>query len=169
MAYKSSQKQAHNKIVQSAPEPEYERLTKASITQNNLPQKKLHISDPNREANVAKMRGNVAANQARQEEERREMLHTLYINAGSFITTPEQLDAAIEDAFEKNKHFENEDGIGTNIWQLGPPLTTAQMLRKDTLTSTSRYDKAKAVDDPTKATIRARMEKLGEELTGGKA
>lgn len=170
MTDKSSQKQIFNRQMQTAPEPEYERLTKATVTNNNMTHDKLHISDPNREVNVARMRGNVAASQAKQEEERREMLHTLYMNAGRFITTPEQLEEAIDDAFEKNKLFTNEDGVGTNIWQLGPPLTTAQMLRKNTITSIHKRDRQeKAVNDATRSTINSRMEKLGNELTGGKA
>ena len=162
---RSSRNQAMNQDLRTAAEPEDERLTKATVLQADLPQKKLNVSDPNQERNLSMKRHNVAAKSLAKHDEQKDMLHTLYVNSLDFITTGEQLEEAISAAFDNEEQFKSDEALGKNIWNTGEPETTAEMLGK------SRYsrDREKAVDNKSKQLVDERLRQIGEELTGGQS
>lgn len=93
------------------------------------------------------------------------------MNARTFIVTPQQLDAAIEEEFGRN--FKGEGGYVSNLqggsessmWNFGPPMTVQDMLNR-----ANRSGGRLAVDGVgTLAEInRERVRRIGEKLTGGK-
>ena len=166
VAAKSARVQAFNRKQREAPEREDERLTHPTVLETDRVRRRTILTDPDREARLALKRENVARQRAEMEEERRNMLHTLYVNAGQFITTGAQLDQVVDRVFDDERQFVNDESVGANIWNLGEPETVAELLgerRRGT-------DKRKAVDqaDAKKILMDERMRRVGEELTGGK-
>lgn len=121
------------------------------------------IPDPEREAIIAEKAARVEDLEAIKSEQRKDALQTLYMNARSFITTEEQLDAEIEKIFVP---FPFPKYPGTdNIWDaMGPPPTVQEMLSvvNHTQTTAMSYHQGPA------AITGKRMKRIAEELTGGK-
>lgn len=164
MSARSSRRQTRNVFLRDAPEREDERLTNPSVLNTTLLAKHRGLPDPDREARLARKRENVAKTQAMQEERRREKLHTLYVNAGSFITTPVELDRAIDEAFDDQSQFEVDMRPGLNVWNLGLPETVQELLGN----RAGNYNKVIDSMDSDSVMMRERMKKITEELTGGK-
>ncbi|KAI5804558.1 hypothetical protein EDC01DRAFT_643881, partial [Geopyxis carbonaria] len=74
------------------------RLTLPSVL-STLRHEPKGLPDPNREERLAAMQQRREALEAEQKEHIREMVHELYMSAGDFIVTEQQLDVAIDDAF----------------------------------------------------------------------
>ena len=148
-----------------APEPEDVRLTTPSVLSTQRPMKSQRLPDPDRAARVEAKRQNVADMEAMREENRRNALHKLYVNAGDFITTEKQLDGVIERAFDDDSQFRNDMAEGVNVWNLGFPETVQELLGK-----TNRKGRQTALDsaEGNEVVTRERMKKISEELTGGK-
>ncbi|CAD6573014.1 MAG: hypothetical protein ASARMPRED_005829 [Alectoria sarmentosa] len=148
-----------------APERDDVRLTNPSVLSTQRPTKHRALSDPNRPARLAVQNQNVANMAAMREETRRNALHTLYVNAGDFITTDEQLDGVIDRAFDDNSQFRNDAMEGSNIWNLGYPETVQELLGK-----VNKSGRQTALDsaEGNEIVTRERMRKIGEQLTGGK-
>lgn len=149
-----------------APEREDERLTNPSVLQAAKPTKHHIMPDPHREARLAQKRANVAAMEAMRQEDRRNKLHTLYVNAQDFITTGKHLDTAIESVFDDQNQFMTDERPGLNVWNLGFPETVQELLSKANKDPRSQ----KAVDsaEGNGLITRQRMKRIAEELTGGK-
>lgn len=163
---RSAAKHAQYLRLAYAPEREDERLTNPTIHSAIHPAARgVALPDPNREARIAQKRANVAAMQAQREEDRRSMLHTLYINARDFIVDPQVLDKEIDRVFDDPDSFTNDTVRGMNVWALGLPQTVEQML-----SAASRKSGGKAVDRDTDFGIleKKRIDRIAEELTGGK-
>ncbi|KAL9102376.1 MAG: hypothetical protein Q9163_002469 [Psora crenata] len=168
VAVKSRRTQAFNRVRREAPEREDERLTNATVLQSDLPRRHSILTDPDREARLAAKRENVARHNAAKEEERRNMLHNLYINAAGFITTDAQLNQEVDRVFDDTEQFVNDEKVGQNIWNLGFPETVQEMLGG----KAAPGGRIKALENalgPGKEMLEARMTRVGEELTGGKA
>lgn len=170
-------KTAHDKIVAGrskgryaarearlhAPQREDERLTNPTITAANSALQTGPLPDPDRAARIAEKAARVQAIEAQKEEERRDALHTLYMNARSFITTEEQLDQRIEAIFT-NQPFEANSEVD-NIWEVaGPPTTVQEML---SVVNKSEKNAMNFHRGPALITGQ-RMKRIAEELTGGK-
>ncbi|CZR55954.1 uncharacterized protein PAC_05842 [Phialocephala subalpina] len=170
-------KVAHDKIVAGrskgrhaareaklyAPQREDERLTNPTITAANSELQTGPLPDPDRAARIAEKAARVQAIEDQKAEERRDALHTLYMNARSFITTEEQLDQRIESIFT-NQPFEANSEVD-NIWEAaGPPTTVQEMLSvvNKTEKKAINYHQGPAV------ITGQRMKRIAEELTGGK-
>lgn len=98
--------------------------------------------------------------------ERRNALHTLYMNARDFIVTEEKLNEAVERAFDPySEQFTNEARRGLNVWNLGYPETV-----KEALERANKGEKGRAVERSSgfSGMTDERMRRIGEELTGGK-
>lgn len=149
-----------------APEREDERLTNPSVLHNAKPTKHQILPDPDREARLAQKRANVAAMEAMRQDDRRDLIHTLYVNAGNFITTGKQLDSAIDRVFDNQDQFTTDQRPGLNVWNLGSPETVQQLLGKANKDPRGQ----KAVDSAEGNTLitEKRMRRIAEELTGGK-
>ena len=147
-----------------APQREDERLTDPTIKEANRILQSGPIPDPNREARVAEKIARVRAKEAAREEQRKNALHTLYMQARSFITTEEQLDAKIEEIFK-----ETHEGDPDSIWEQTGSAEGAPPTVQDMLSAINKTE-SKAIkyhSGPAQITGR-RMKKLAEELTGGK-
>lgn len=150
----------------AAPEPEDERLTNPSVLQSEKPTKHHILPDPNRNARLARKRENVVRMEAIRQEERRNKVHNLYVNAGSFITTGKQLDAVVDEVFDNQDQFTNDQRPGLNVWNLGMPETVSELLGK--ANKDPRSQKALDSADGNTSITQERMRRVAEELTGGK-
>ena len=122
-------------------------------------------------------------------------LHTLYMNARSFITNESQLDAAIDKEFPADgsppKRWRTQERPGTSIWNKGPPKGVKTMLEESVGGSgdsggaggmssagagrgVSRYTGVlgRVVEDQRTTALhrkdQERMKRIAEELSGGK-
>jgi len=161
-AIRSARTQAENKALREAPEREDERLTGQSVLQSERPSRHRGLPDPNRDARLAAKRENLARVAEMRAEGKRDMLHTLYMNAGEFITSEAELEKAVDEAFDGLDRFRNAEKPGLNVWNLGYPETVQDLL--------GRSKGQKAVDSPVGDTevVEKRMRRIAEELTGGK-
>ncbi|KAL8919829.1 MAG: hypothetical protein Q9208_006562 [Pyrenodesmia sp. 3 TL-2023] len=166
-AARSSAKQKEREGLLSAPTPADEKFTSPSVLQSSLPQRSA-LPDPDREARIEQKKANYARHAAMKQAERRNALHTLYMNARDFIVTEERLSEAVERAFDpRSKQFENDSREGVNIWNLGYPETVREMLEKASKEEGTRLGALEGMAGYGKITGE-RMRRLGEELTGGK-
>ncbi|KAG9241914.1 hypothetical protein BJ878DRAFT_518314 [Calycina marina] len=162
MAQKSTRKQEARDARLNAPQREDERLTNPTITAAVRDLQLGPVADPQREQRVAEKKQRVEAKEAAREETRQNALHTLYMNARSFIVTEAQLDEEIERIF-----VERPFGMPDTIWDAhGRPEDVKTML------ATTEDASRGAIDFyggkmPWKETSR-RMKVISEELTGGK-
>ena len=165
MAKRSTAKQAHNQRLLYAPIRDDERFTATSVPQAIQPSVHSGLPDPNREERVADMRRRTQAQQAAKQEERRNMLHTLYMNARDFITTEAELDKLVDKVFDDQEQFTSPYAVGENIWNLGNPETVEMLL------GIYSGQKFRTVIDRREGygpVTRKRLNRLAEELTGGK-
>ncbi|EKD13629.1 uncharacterized protein L3040_005117 [Drepanopeziza brunnea f. sp. 'multigermtubi'] len=146
-----------------APQREDERLTNPTIKQANRILQSGPVPDPQREMRVAEKKARVRAKEQLRQEERRDALHTLYMNARNFITTEEQLDAKIEEIFVRDPHAPHN--LDDNIWNvLKAPPTVMDLLSVVNGTQKTIVK----FHEPPSARTGIRMKKIAEELTGGK-
>lgn len=144
-----------------------ERLTNVSVPQAMKPKRGLHIIKSWKGFQRRKIRDRTE----KKEEERRDALHTLYMNARNFITTEEQLDVAIEKAFPEggNPEFATDTKLGDNIWNLGSPATIADLLDASVSRVRKDFTKAGLTEADHKFNVdQERMKRIAEELSGGK-
>jgi hypothetical protein len=147
-----------------APQREDERLTNPTITAATRTLQSGPVPDPDREARLAEKAERVKAKEALKAAQRKDALHTLYMNAREFITTEEQLDAEIEKIFVPYPFGENNEGK-TNIWDAyGAPPTVQDMLSAVNNTQKLAIDFHRGPG----AITGKRMKRIAEELTGGK-
>ncbi|OJJ44524.1 hypothetical protein ASPZODRAFT_71179 [Penicilliopsis zonata CBS 506.65] len=152
-------KQKHRERILAQPEREDERLSRPSVIQDMLPHRMSILPDPDRESRLAMSQARTKAFYERKESERKENLHSLYMNARNFITTETQLAAEIDRVFPEgeNEAWRNDHQQGDNVWNLGVPPTVQSMLTESKRNEASRWD-----------LIQGRVKKLGEQITGGK-
>ena len=150
------------------PMREDERLTGPTILQSQLPArlrrngKPAQLPDPDREARIRAARQNTARHEMERSEERRDQLHTLYMNANTFITNEAQLNAVVERVFHDTRQFRSEEVEGENVWNLGFQTTVAEMLD-------DVNEGKKATDAGRKGKlVQERYKQIAEVLTGGK-
>jgi len=171
VAIRSEQKRKERERLISQAERVDEHLTNSSVPQAMKPGKALKINKADAEARYKKKMSNLEEQWREKAEERREALHTLYINARSFITTDEQLGAEIEKAFPKdnNPEFATDTKLGDNIWNVGSPATIADLLDAGASRVRKDFSKAGLTETDHKFAIdQERMKRIAEELSGGK-
>ncbi|ESZ91838.1 hypothetical protein SBOR_7790 [Sclerotinia borealis F-4128] len=157
-----SKRQANEKRLK-APQREDERLMNPTITEAMSKLQVGFVPDPERESELAQKALRVQRKEAEREEQRRNALHTLYMNARSFITTEEQLNAKIEEIF--TSPFDKNSPDKTNIWQVHEKPPTVQ----DMLSGVNNSQKTTLGQYSSPAVITGlRMHHIAEKLTGGK-
>ncbi|KAL9602418.1 MAG: hypothetical protein Q9219_001842 [cf. Caloplaca sp. 3 TL-2023] len=164
-AARSASKRREREMLLSAPTPADEKYTAPSILQSSLPTRTV-LPDPDREARIAQKKANYSTSLAYKQAERRNALHTLYMNARDFIVTEEKLTEAVEKAFDPdNTQFDTDARKGLNVWNLGYPETVKEKMERSNKgeggKAIERYAGYGGVTDE-------RMKRIGEELTGGK-
>ncbi|KAI9371020.1 hypothetical protein BJX61DRAFT_53762 [Aspergillus egyptiacus] len=159
MEQRSREKQKRRERVLQQPERDDERLTRPSILQDMLPKRMPVLPDPDREQRLATARERLENKKLQKQSERQDSLHTLYINARTFITTEAQLLAEIDEVFPEgeNEAWRSDHQQGDNIWNLGTPPTVNSLLGDGRKSEYKRWD-----------VTQERVKKLGEEITGGK-
>ncbi|KAI4175954.1 MAG: hypothetical protein LQ343_001236 [Gyalolechia ehrenbergii] len=165
LAALNASQQSEREALLSAPTPADEKFTSPSIVQTSLPSRS-GLPDPDRTARIEAKKRNYATHAAFKKAERRNALHTLYMNARDFIVTEEKLQEAVERAFDpRSGQFDTDAKRGLNIWNLEYPDTVKEMLER-----VNRAEGGKAVERFAGygAVTDERMRRLGEELTGGK-
>jgi hypothetical protein len=172
VAIRSEQKMKERDRLIAQPERIDERLTSASVPQAMKPENGLHIARA--ATKLPRWQRKLLERQRKekkQEDERRYALHTLYMNARNFVTTEEQLDAAIEKAFPEggNPEFATDTKLGDNIWNVGAPATIAELLHANVSRVRKDFTKAGLTEADHKFKIdQERMKRIAEELSGGK-
>ena len=158
MQKRSAAKQAHRERILNQPEREDERLTRPSVPEAMKPRKLAVLPDPDREERLARARQRVEEKVLEKKIERQSSLQTLYMNARHFIVTEEQLAKEIDRVFPggENEAWRSDHRPGENIWNLGLPPTIQQTVQNRS-SETGRW-----------TTIQDRVQKLAEEITGGK-
>ncbi|QKX53659.1 uncharacterized protein TRUGW13939_00738 [Talaromyces rugulosus] len=159
MTRRSAAKQARRQRVFDQPPREDERLTRPTVVKAMEPTQGTVLSDPNREKRITVSRQRVLAKQRVKSEIRQEDLHTLYMNARTFITTEAQLDKEIETKFSEDggREWDSDSGAGNNVWAKGAPPSIQDIVRNQTTSDAGRW-----------RVEQERMRKVVEELTGGK-
>ena len=162
---RSAYRMAEHERLVAAPERDDEHFTSPSILHSMRPGRGFRLSDPDRASRIAVKKANVAAQEIAKQEERRNALHTLYMNAGNFIVTEEHLNRVVDQIFDDNMPFANDSKHGLNIWNTGYPETVQEMLNQANRTGGGKAVEKNQGHGPL---TRQRMKKIGEELTGGK-
>lgn len=159
MTRRSAAKQARRERVFNQPPREDERLTQPTIVKAMQPTQNAILPDPNRESRLEASRLRVLAKQEEKSALRKEDLHTLYMNARTFITTEAQLDQEIEAKFNETggSEWDTDTVSGTNVWAKGAPPSIQDIVRNQTSSETGKW-----------RVEQERMRKVVEELTGGK-
>ena len=142
----------------NAPEREDEHLTtpsaSATIKALGLP----HVSS---RGDIEARRKRYEASEALKREKRRDVLHNLYVNAKDFIVSMDDLDAKIEEEFNKEFYKVNPEH---GIWdEQGIPDTTSWLLSSSLKNPGTAADQGKSYTE-----VGERVQRVGRELTGGK-
>ncbi len=172
IAFRSHQKQAERERLINQPKRIDERLTNATIPGSMRPMNVMQIPPGDKKAIYERKKANLERHKAEKEEERRDALHTLYMNARNFITTEEQLGAEIDKAFPadgKNLNFDSDVSEGSNLWNIGAPPTIGDLLEAGSQRVRQDFTKAGLENSAQKYRIdQERMKRIAEELSGGK-
>lgn len=159
MRSRSQKKQAQREEVLQQPEREDEMLTRPSIVEEMMPKRMGVLPDPDRELRLQVSQARLEAAETRRRTDREDALQSLYMNARSFITSEEQLNAEIDRVFPEgqNDAFRNDARPGESVWNIGPPPTVQSIVTDAKKNESARWD-----------LIQDRIKKLSEEVTGGK-
>lgn len=162
IASRSAAKQQERARLLSQPEREDARLTNVSIPSAMQPQKLHRLST---EEELALYNGRRAAHEAHlaaKHEDRLDKLHTLYMNARTFITDKEALATAIDQTFTTTE----------SLWRIeGRPEAVEEMIKRgrDRTAAQGRGGVMLAGDVNERALRdQERMKKIAERLSGGK-
>lgn len=156
---RSNTKQAQrNRLLHQRPR-EDDRLTASSTITIMQPTRHSVLPDPGRQQRLTRSRRHVKVKRVKKAAERRDSLHTLYMNARDFITTEEQLATELDKVFPEgeNEAWANDQRYGENIWNLGVPPTLESMVNAAKKSEASKWDISQE-----------RMKRIAEVLTGGK-
>ncbi|KAI7534926.1 hypothetical protein KC331_g12295 [Hortaea werneckii] len=179
---RSTENQRKREALLNRPEREDERLTTPStgLDPNLLRQHTPSAAElaPIRAAKQANLQAYTTAKRA----ERLDHLHTLYLNAKTFIVTPQQLDQAVDEAFgtvEDPVRFDGDQqysptGFYNNsmknaqsqsVWAQGKPERVQDMLNR----ANGQGGKTAMEGAGSLASVnKDRVRRIGEVLTGGK-
>lgn len=159
IARKSESKQAMRNHIISQPQRPDEYYTRPTTVAAMAVKKQARLPSAGAEDRYVAAKAHVESKEAMKKEDRQDSLHTLYMNARSFITTEEQLMEAIDRVFPADGHSPDWDADFTpasNMWDLGPPSPVDDMLKSKTQPQLSWRKEQN------------RLHQLAEALTGGK-
>lgn len=154
VARQSDAKLKYREQVLTQPPRDDERLTRASIVHYKV--QPLSKGDVNRALQLS--RNKVEKAQKRKKQERKDALHSLYMNARHFVINEEQLMKEIDTVFPagENPAWTTDRSAGANIWHQGAPPTVEIMIRQ-MHNAMSQHE-----------VVQKRTKKMAEALTGGK-
>lgn len=171
-AQRAEKNRADREAALHAPERSDDRLTAPShgLDVARLVSGKFEPED--RLARITQMQSNITARAALKKSTRQAHLNTLYMNARHFITTPAQLDAAVDEAFgtpERPVVFGDlSSGKSVNessVWAYGRPERVQDMInrannteRKTAMAGAGGFSEVNA----------ERIRRIAEVFTGGR-
>jgi hypothetical protein len=170
MATRATLRQQDREARLHRPEPDDERLTAPSVDSNLLSLlQKGPLPDPNKDHRLAQMRARQAAVSHARQEDRRDALHSLYVNARDFIVTDAQLNAAIDRSFGTVDQPRAFGSGGASIWDSAQsaPSSVVDMLNTATARGTRGGALSQSAQNRESALTHARVRKMAAELTGG--
>lgn len=159
IARKSEAKQERRRQIISQPERADEYYTRPTTVEAMTIKKQGRLPTSGSQENYEAAKAHVEAREAAKKEDRQDSLHTLYMNARSFITTEEQLMETIDRVFPVDGHSPDWDADfahASNMWDLGPPSAVDDMLKSKTHPQISWRKE------------QSRIHQLAEAITGGK-
>lgn len=176
LSARGKRRQSEREAMLHRPEREDERLTNPSV--DPVLQQLLEdstVPDPNREARLAAQRERVAQKAAIREQDRADALHDLYLNARTFITTEEQLNAAIDDEFGtpenprvfKSSEFSRMTSASSSVWAYGKPDSVQDLLNRSLGRPVKGGAMSSSVKGRSSQLTKERVARIAEELTGG--
>jgi hypothetical protein len=166
MKIRSDTRSAERSRLISQAEREDARLTNASVPQSMNPNIKLSF-DPREALSMHKRkRAHVKAHTSDKLDAQHDALHTLYMNARSFIVSEEQLLDKIKEEFDEKNFGGHSSDPAKSYWEgLGPPDGIAQMVNRSTM---GRGRQSVPEKEDAWRRDQERMRRLAESLSGGK-
>ncbi|PNS16240.1 hypothetical protein CAC42_6347 [Sphaceloma murrayae] len=155
----------------SAPEHPSDRLTSITLdpsvrTELNRLKNGSQTPDPDRDARIEATRRHLAALELSRQEARQDALHTLYMNARTFIVDEDGLNKAIDRAFgteDQPKDF----GVQPSMWAKGAPPRMQDMVASQGGTG-GRDQSMGGAQQAADEMLKTRIRRMGEVLTGGR-
>lgn len=163
---RAEQHRLRNLMAANAPEGLDDVYTRGTITQHTLETKV--IRDPEYNERQLESKARTEAMYQAKSEARKDALQRLYVEAGSFIVSEDELSKKVEEVFSENyfkaygKQFAIPDA--ENVWDAhGPPITVRSMFASLKGTSTVAIDYHRS--EASETSLRQRT--VAGELTGG--
>lgn len=163
---RAEQHRLRNLMAANAPERLDDVYTRGTVTQHTLETRV--IRDPLYQERQLESQARTAALQQARSEARKDALQRLYVEAGNFIVSEDELSKKVDAIFTPDyfktygKQFAIPDA--ENVWDAhGPPITVKSMFASLKGTSTVAIDYYRSEADET--TLRQRT--VAGELTGG--
>ena len=167
---RSARRQSERARLLVQAEREDQRVTSSSIHPSMIPQKGRVLPHPHAAAIHQQKLQNVQRKLRERQAEQENALHTLYMNARTFITDEEQLNQAVEDAFDINKQFSSDALRSDNVWKaFGVPPTIREMLAVEQTKDVSNFSGTTSSVTKKLADLdQERLKRIAEELSGGR-
>lgn len=150
----------------NAPQSDHDRFTEASLDVSiqaelkRMAEGRSSDPDPDREQRIAEMRARLEMATKEKALKRQDDLHTLYMNARTFIVDQKGLEEALEREFGESNDFPSDK---PSMWgRLGPPPTSRDML--GAVSGVNRNGE----DHKSGETLRDRVRRMAEGVTGGR-
>lgn len=190
MSTRSQNKQRNRAALLTQSEREDARLTNVSVpsamkpvtSQTSLAALEAEVATA--KAQHAQKLANYQQFTVAKREAKMDALHTLYMNARSFITTESQLRQLLTKQFDDKKRFTNEVADGDSMWQFGPPASVKDMISDATgrprgrsamsgeilssMNPSARLSSSLQGDREQRGRDQERLKRIAEKLSGGK-
>ncbi|KAI9682073.1 MAG: hypothetical protein M1817_000127 [Caeruleum heppii] len=165
VAARSKRRHAEREKLLAQDTQEDERLTTPSIVQSMKELQRGPVPDPDRARRIAEKVARVQGKATERENQRRDALHSLYVQAKNFITTEEKWNEEVERVFNDDTGSTlTGDPAERSIWSRGAPDSISDLLNVDTK-STRSAARAEAYQRLNEE----RVGRIGDELTRGQA
>lgn len=174
--HRSQARKAESARLATQPPREDARLTSNSVPQAmKIRRSATPIADDLAAAKALHERkvANYNASASAKTAERLDALHTLYMNARTFITTEDQLNYAIAQQFDDLAIFRSDTSDGKSMWNKGPPDTIRSLIANNQSQDGGLAGVLSAMRNRGDGRVgftrdQERMKKIAEKLSGGK-
>jgi hypothetical protein len=167
---RSQMKQAESQRLVNQGPREDERLTNNTVPQAMSPDMPINFNTAaEAQATYDRKIANVARVAATQEAFKTDALHTLYMNSRNFITTEEQLRAAVVKEFDRKEFQPGTGATSKSMWSYGAPDDIKALIDGQwTPTSAQEGNRMRTATDATAKRLQERVKRVAEKLSGGK-
>ncbi|PSK34078.1 hypothetical protein B9Z65_8404 [Elsinoe australis] len=168
---RSNLNRVNREALLAAPERDTDRLT--SITLDPSVQAELsRISqgsttpDPDRQKRLQSVQARLSANERKKREARQDALHTLYMNARTFIVDEEGLNKAIDEAFGTEERGKEWKGGKPSLWGTGAPPKMQDLVAAQGGAGRDQTEGGAGL--ASQIVLKDRIRRMGEVVTGGR-